>query len=47
MNPSAIQNTYSAPGPNVQSPWLQPTQVMDGRFVKFSGQFDLQLGREE
>jgi hypothetical protein len=35
-----IQNTYSAPGATANSPWLQPTQVMDGRFVKFSAQFD-------
>ena len=35
-----IQNTYSAPGATAVSPWLQPTQVMDGRFVKFSAQFD-------
>jgi hypothetical protein len=35
-----IQNTYSAPGAVTNSPWLQPTQVMDGRFVKFSAQFD-------
>jgi hypothetical protein len=35
-----IQNTYSAPGAATASPWLQPTQVMDGRFVKFSAQFD-------
>jgi hypothetical protein len=35
-----IQNTYSAPGAAAASPWLRPTQVMDGRFVKFSAQFD-------
>ena len=35
-----IQNTYSAPGAAAVSPWLRPTQVMDGRFVKFSAQFD-------
>jgi len=35
-----IQNTYSAPGAAAASPWLQPTQVMDGRFLKFSAQFD-------
>jgi Carboxypeptidase regulatory-like domain len=35
-----IQNTYSAPGVVAASPWLQPTQVMDGRFLKFSAQFD-------
>ena len=35
-----IQNTYSAPGAAAVSPWLRPTQVMDGRFMKFSAQFD-------
>jgi hypothetical protein len=32
-----IRNNY--PGTAAQ-PWLQPTQVMDGRFIKFSMQYD-------
>ena len=35
-----IRNTYSAPGAATTTPWLQPTQVQDGRFWKFSIQFD-------
>jgi hypothetical protein len=34
-----IRNTYTAPGTTV-TPWLQPTQVQDGRFWKFTVQYD-------
>jgi hypothetical protein len=35
-----IRNTYSAPDAVTATPWLQPTQVQDGRFWKFSVQYD-------
>jgi hypothetical protein len=35
-----IRNTYTAPGAVTATPWLQPTQVQDGRFVKFTLQYD-------
>jgi hypothetical protein len=37
---TSIRTTYTAPGAATTTPWLQPTQVMDGRFVRFSGQYD-------
>jgi hypothetical protein len=38
--PTFLRNTYTAPGAATTTPWQQPTQIMDGRFIKFSGQFD-------
>jgi hypothetical protein len=38
--PTFIRNTYSAPGAATATPWLQPTQVQDGRFWKFGVQYD-------
>jgi hypothetical protein len=35
-----LRNTYTAPGVVTATPWLQPTQVQDGRFWKLSVQYD-------
>jgi len=38
--PTFIRNTYTPPDAVTATPWLQPTQVQDARFWKFSIQYD-------